>query len=306
MFQGRDSYDNKGLFTFNKGLGQQLEWAVMANSSLPPAGTPLQNSIVKHGGHAVYTRLYLSGGGHHVNYTATKSERYNIRGRMSSGGIFGTHFVHEDLSNHATSPVWSLSSVDIYKRLDSQINFNWGLGRPIGTVTNCTAFDLDSVILQLNDTETPCDQVTLDHHTASAISETLRLLINCKERTITSCSPASNVETAGAASSTDAIKSILHLSSSASSADPFYLDWSAKVFNVSDNSFETQLITKYEGSTTTASLCMVADTSNSKEIGLDKLSAKREGMVEQFEFNCNELFSTIAVAAAAILMGTTM
>jgi hypothetical protein len=191
----------------------------------------------------------------------------------------------------------------------SDWNFDRGLGRPVATVTNGTASFVDFGILLLGDTEALYDQVTLGPQTACAISEAyvgLGLLINSEERSVSSCSPASNVETAGAASSTDAIKSILQLSSSASSVDPFYLDWSAKVFNVSDNSFETQLITKYEGSTTTASLCMVADTSNSKEIGLDKLSAKREGMVEQFEFNCNELFSTIAVAAAAILMGTTM
>ena len=204
--QGRDAYDNKRLFSFNQNLGREFEWSLMANASLPPAGLSLQNSVVD-GGEVAYqgTVVYLNAGGYQVNYTATRSEKYNIRGRMlSSGGIFGTYFENEDLSDHATAPDGSLSFVEPYERFDSEIAFDWGLGRPIGAVTNGTAKVLDAGILLSGDSVTPYDQVTLDPHTASGVAEAYvgaRLLINGEERTISTSSPATNTGTAGAASS---------------------------------------------------------------------------------------------------------
>ena len=316
--QGRDSYDNKRLFHFNDGLGREYEWALVANASLPEADMNLQNSIVD-GGEAAYqgTVEYLNAGGYQVNYTATRAEKYNMRGRMlSSGGIYGTYFENEDLSDHATAPDGSLSFVKPYERFDNEINFAWGLGRPIGAVTNGTADVLDSGILLSGDTVLPYDQVTLDPNTASDIAEAYvgkRLLINGEERTITTSTPASNTGTAGPASTA----SILQLASGASTADHFYVGYTAKVYNGSDNSFETRLITKYEGSNLTATLespldygqadnkayavegarvlkvsapyllpivtgskYVVADTTNSKDIGPDYFSARWEGMVK--------------------------
>jgi hypothetical protein len=216
--QGRDAYDNKRLFTFNNKV-REFEWALISNASLPPAGLSLQNSVVD-GGEVAYkgTVVYLNAGGYQVNYTATRSEKYNIRGRMlSSGGIFGTYFENEDLSDHATAPDGSLSFVEPYQRFDPKIDFDWGLGRPIGTVTNGTAKVLDAGILLSGDTVAPYDQVTLDPNTASDIAEAYvgdRLLINGEERTITTSSPASNVGTAAAGSTT----TILQLASGASTA----------------------------------------------------------------------------------------
>ena len=316
--QGRDAYDNKRLFSFNQNLGREFEWSLMANASLPPAGLSLQNSVVD-GGEVAYqgTVVYLNAGGYQVNYTATRSEKYNIRGRMlSSGGIFGTYFENEDLSDHATAPDGSLSFVEPYERFDSEIAFDWGLGRPIGAVTNGTAKVLDAGILLSGDSVTPYDQVTLDPHTASGVAEAYvgaRLLINGEERTISTSSPATNTGTAGAASS----NTILQLAAGASTADHFYVGWTAKVFNATDNSFETRLITEYEGSNLTATLAsplsygqadgkpyavegarvvkvsapfllpvvvgakyVVADTAASKDIGPDYFSARWEGMVK--------------------------
>jgi len=315
--QGRDAYDNKRLFTFNNKV-REFEWALISNASLPPAGLSLQNSVVD-GGEVAYkgTVVYLNAGGYQVNYTATRSEKYNIRGRMlSSGGIFGTYFENEDLSDHATAPDGSLSFVEPYARFDPKIDFDWGLGRPIGDVTNGTAKILDAGILLSGDTVAPYDQVTLDPNTASDVAEAYvgdRLLINGEERTIITSSPASNVGTAAAGSTT----TILQLASSASTVDHFYVGWTAKVFNASDNSFETRLITVYNGTSLSATLAsplsyggpagkpysvigarvvkvsapfllpvvvgakyVVADTAASKDIGPDYFSARWEGMIK--------------------------
>ena len=255
--QGRDAYDNKRLFALSEDLGRQYEWALVANASLPDENTRLQNSVID-GGTVAYkgTVVYLNAGGYQVNYTATRSEKYNIRGRMlSSGGIFGTYFENEDLTDHATAPDGSLSFIDSFERFDPEINFNWGLGRPVGAVTNSTANMLDMGILYSGDTNAPYDQVTLDPHTASPIAEAYigaRLLVNGEQRTISSCSPASNVGIAGASSTNDILQ--LSSSSGASTTDHFYVGWTAHIFNTSDNSFETRLITKYEGSNLTAQL----------------------------------------------------
>jgi len=55
---------------------------------------------------------------------------------LSSGGIFGTYFENEDLTDHATTPDGSLSFINSFERFDPEIDLNWGLGRPVDTVTN--------------------------------------------------------------------------------------------------------------------------------------------------------------------------
>ena len=275
----------------------------------------VQNSVID-GGEAVYpgTVVYINAGGYQVNYTAITAERYNIRGRLlSAGGIFGTYFENEDLSDHATAPDGSLSSIDPLERFDPEINFDWGLGRPIGAVTNATANILDSGILLSGDTSTPYDQVTLDPNTASDIDEAYvgrRLLINGEEREITTSSGLVVDGTADAASTTAAVKL-----ASGSSTDHYYVGWTITIFD-SDGTFESRLITGYDGGTKTATLSatlgaepdnkkykvsgarvvkvsasfnlpiavgskyVVADTTHAKDIGPDYFSARWEGMVK--------------------------
>ena len=127
--QGRDAYFDKRLFTVSEGLGQQYEWALMANASLSDENAHLQNSvtdgiIVAYNG----TVVYLNARGYEVNNTATKSEKYTIRRRMlSSGCIFGTYFENEDLTDHATAPDGSLSFINSFERFDPEIDLNLGL-----------------------------------------------------------------------------------------------------------------------------------------------------------------------------------
>jgi mannan endo-1,4-beta-mannosidase len=67
-----------------------------------------------------------------VNYTATVQGKFGVRGQlMQAGGVFGTYFENDDLSDHGTDTLGVATESKPFQRMDATIDFNWLGVRPV-------------------------------------------------------------------------------------------------------------------------------------------------------------------------------
>ena len=132
--QSKDAFDNVRSLEIED--SSAFGFAVVANASLPIDDTSanrVQPSEDDGGAVSfVGTSFYIGDGGYQVNYTATKAGTYNVRGQMMQpGGVFGTYFENDDLSDHGTDTYGVLTEAKPYQRMDATIDFDWKGGRPV-------------------------------------------------------------------------------------------------------------------------------------------------------------------------------
>jgi len=132
--QSKDAFDNIRTLAIED--SSAFDFAILANASLPSDNTDanrLQPSE-DNGGLAAYqgSTTYIGEGGYQVNYTATRRGVYNVRGQiMQPGGVFGTYFENDDLSDHGTDTLGVATESKPFRRMDATIDFDWSGGRPV-------------------------------------------------------------------------------------------------------------------------------------------------------------------------------
>jgi hypothetical protein len=132
--QSKDAFDN--LRTIAIEDSSTFDFAILANSSLPIDDAdrnrvqPSQddNGELRYVSNVTYT----GSGGYQINFTATTQGRYNVRGLlMQAGGVFGTYFENDDLSDHGTDTDGLATNEKPFQRMDATIDFNWQGFRPV-------------------------------------------------------------------------------------------------------------------------------------------------------------------------------
>eukprot|EP00961_Rhodomonas_salina_P010027 134989-Rhodomonas_salina.1 len=103
--QSKDAFDN--IRTLMIEDESAFDFAIVANGSLPSDNTEANRiqSSEETGGTRAYSAsvFYIGAGGYQVNYTATARGVYNVQGQiMQPGGVFGTYFENDDLTDHGT------------------------------------------------------------------------------------------------------------------------------------------------------------------------------------------------------------
>ena len=300
--QSRDSFDNIRSTDFVEGLGRLVNWTVVD----PASGIPRDQG----------TAAYIGAGQYQVNHTTVVAGTPLVQVRMlSAGGLNGTYYENDDLTDHPTAPDGTPTNSSSFSRVDPVINFNWGPSRPLGSPTNGTGRLVDSGVLFVGDTVSPYDRVTLDPITASAIAGAylnFRLQVNGEERTIS----ASSLDSASGAAAGGSVASMyVILAGTASSVDDYYVGYNITIYEAGGTTFTSAIITSYVGASKTAyvtalngdptnkyyfidgsrvvrvsrsfaapllggSPYAVYDVSASKDIGPDYFSIKWEGMIQ--------------------------
>ena len=225
--QSRDSFDNVRSVDFVEGMGRLLDWSVAAPNDPAPRS---------HG-----AATYIGAGQYQYNHTTVATGAPSVTGMLlSAGGLNGTYYENEDLTDHPTAPDGTPTNSSSFTRIDPVINFVWGPGRPLGPPTNGTGRLVDSGPVFVGDTVAPYDRVALDPITASAVAGAylnFRLVVNGEERIITSSSPDIVRGTADAGGST----TLLVLAAGASTADDYYVGYNATVYET-DGTFRSTII----------------------------------------------------------------
>jgi len=132
--QSKDAFDNIRTLAIEE--SSAFDFAVLANASLPGDNTDanrLQPSE-DNGGLVAYQAgtVYIGDGGYQVNYTATRRGVYNVRGQiMQPGGVFGTYFENDDLTDHGTDTLGVATEAKPFQRMDATIDFDWSGSRPV-------------------------------------------------------------------------------------------------------------------------------------------------------------------------------
>jgi len=132
--QSKDAFDN--LRTIQLEDSSAWGFSIVANASLPVDDSN-QNRVQPsetNGGVALYRTqvAYIGSGGYQINYTATAFGSYALRGDvMQSGGLFGTYFENDDLTDHGTDTLGVATISSSFSRVDAAINFDWSGIRPV-------------------------------------------------------------------------------------------------------------------------------------------------------------------------------
>ena len=132
--QSRDAFDN--LRTIPIEDSSVFDFAVLANASLPLDDSYLNKAQPSQSDGGVYMYssniTYIGSGGYQINYTATLQGNYSLRGLlMQSGGLFGTYFENDDLTDHGIDTDGVATASKPYQRMDATINFDWRGIRPV-------------------------------------------------------------------------------------------------------------------------------------------------------------------------------
>mmetsp|Transcript_34887 Transcript_34887/g.82189 ORF Transcript_34887/g.82189 Transcript_34887/m.82189 type:complete len:5981 (-) Transcript_34887:63-18005(-) len=132
--QSKDAFDN--IRTLMIEDESAFDFAIVANGSLPSDNTEANRiqSSEETGGTRAYSAsvFYIGAGGYQVNYTATARGVYNVQGQiMQPGGVFGTYFENDDLTDHGTDTLGVATEAKPYQRMDATIDFDWHGGRPV-------------------------------------------------------------------------------------------------------------------------------------------------------------------------------
>ena len=300
--QSRDSYDNVRSTDFVEGLGRVLNWTIIGPAEVVPR--------------AQGNAPYIGAGRYQVNYTTVTSGYPSIDVMLlTAGGLNGTYYENEDLTDHPTAPDGTPTNSSPYSRMDPVVDFFWGPGRPLGPPTNGTGRLVDSGVLFVGDTVPPYDHATLDPITASPVAGAYLnfvLLVNGEQRTISS---SSLDRTYGIATGGSASLMYVNLASSAVAVDDYYTGYNLTIYDGSGTTFTSGIITSYFGVNRSAYITAlngnptgkfyyldgsrvvrvsrgfaapllggspyaIYDVSQAKDIGPDYFSVKWEGMIQ--------------------------
>ena len=132
--QSKDAFDN--LRTIPIEDSSLFDFALLSNASLPvdDAGVDSAQPSEEDGGLYAYGSniTYIGSGGYQINFTATIQGSYNLRGLlMQAGGLFGTYFENDDLTDHGVDTDGIATSSKPYQRMDATIDFDWRGVRPV-------------------------------------------------------------------------------------------------------------------------------------------------------------------------------